>query len=144
MANCGAPNPGLLRAEYCSYSAIRRLAVSSDPVFLLNLYHVPQKITETTPCPTVQAGAGQHLRPMAPGDVRATPFQLPDQLHVFIAGQWFEPASALIRLGADAQVGAVDMSMAIAGLITLVIANPCRLIEGAGPLNRDRAAHHVG
>ena len=66
---------------------------------------------------------------MAPGNVCAAALQLSHQLHIFMAGQWFEPAGAPIGLGTDAQVGAVNVPMAVSGLVMLVIANLCRFVE---------------
>lgn len=78
---------------------------------------------------TVQASAGVNLRAMTPGDVGSDQFQLPDQLHILVARQRFKASGPSIGVSADAQIGAVDMPMTIAGPVVSVIVDLRRFIE---------------
>lgn len=82
---------------------------------------------------------------MAPGNVGAAQFQLPHQLHILVASQRFKASGPAIGIGADAQIGAVDVAMTVTGLIVAVIADLRSLIERVMPvLDRHGAAHGVG
>ena len=99
------------------------------PVNSLKLRQLAQVVAEPAPGATVQACTGQYLRALAPGDGRSAALQLADELHVFIARQGLEAAGTPVSLGADAQVGPVDMPVTVPVLVVLVVANLRRFIE---------------
>jgi len=78
---------------------------------------VHQEAPETLRHPIVQPAAGCHAVLGGPENASTDLFQRLDQVHIFMARHWAKSPGRAICLRADAQVGSVNMPMALPMLV---------------------------